>query len=205
MDLKTAILIGPSGCGKGTQAKLLKDYLETQDSEHPTHHFQTGEKFREFMQAGTYSAQKVKEVNERGGLQPGFMPIWIWSTLFIEGLTGDDHIITDGFPRRAEESPILHTAFEFYERKNPVVISFEMPDEAIVDRLVHGRKRADDTPEKVAERLQWFKHDVALAIAFFEEHPYYTVVHLDGDRSAECVHQDILSALNLPSADSENV
>jgi adenylate kinase family enzyme len=198
MELQTAVLIGPSGCGKGTQAGLLKTYLETHDTEHPTHYFQTGEKFREFMEGDLYTHRKIKEVLSRGGLAPGFLPIWIWGSLFIEGLTGDDHIITDGFPRRAEESPILHTAFEFYERKRPVVLSLEMPDEIIVQRLVEGRKRFDDTPEKVAERLRWFKHDVALAIAFFEEHPYYTVAHIDGNQTVAQVHHDILTALGLP-------
>lgn len=197
MDLKTAVLIGPSGCGKGTQALLLKEYLEKHDTEHPTHYFQTGEKFREFMEGDTHTQHKVKEVLTHGGLAPGFLPIWIWGSLFIEGLTGNDHIITDGFPRRAEESPILHTAFEFYERVSPVVISFEMPDEVIIERLVNVRKRFDDTPQKVAERLRWFKRDVSLAIRFFEEHPYYTVAHINGDQSVEAVHKDVLTALTL--------
>jgi adenylate kinase len=197
MQLQTAIFIGPSGCGKGTQAKLLQEYLETHDTEHPVHYFQTGEKFREFAKSDSYTAHRVREVLEKGGLQPGFMPIWIWSSLFIEGVTGNDHIITDGFPRRAEESPILHTAFEFYERENPTVLSFEVPDDALVERLVEGRKRADDTPENVRERLRWFKKDVSLALKFFEEHPYYTVVHLNGDQSVEKVHADILEALGI--------
>lgn len=197
MDLKTAILIGPSGCGKGTQAALLKEYLEQNDPEHPTHYFQTGEKFREFMEGDNYTHRKIKEVLSHGGLAPGFLPIWIWGSLFIEGVTGDDHIITDGFPRRAEESPILHTAFEFFERKAPVVVSFDMPDDVIVERLVNGRKRFDDTPEKVAERLKWFKRDVSLAIKFFEEHPYYTVAHINGDQTVEAVQRDVLHALSL--------
>jgi len=197
MDLKTAILIGPSGCGKGTQAQLLKDHLEQHDTEHPVHYFQTGEKFREFMEGDTYTQRKIKGVLAQGGLAPGFLPIWIWCSLFIEGITGNDHIITDGFPRRAEESPILHTAFGFYERKNPTVLSFELPDDIIIDRLVNGRKRFDDTPEKIAERLRWFRRDVSLAIKFFEEHPYYNVVPIDGSNTVEEVHRDILTALKL--------
>lgn len=197
MELQTVIFIGPSGCGKGTQAKLLKEYIEKHDTEHPTHYFQTGDKFREFMEGDKHTHHKIKEVLARGGLAPGFLPIWIWGSLFIEGVTGDDHIITDGFPRRAEESPILHTAFEFYERKNPTVISFEMPDDIIVERLVNGRKRFDDTPEKVAERLRWFRRDVSLAIKFFEENPYYRVQTVDGSKTVEEVHQTILSALGI--------
>lgn len=197
MELQTAILIGPSGCGKGTQAQLLVEYLKENDTEHPTHYFQTGEKFRDFMDGDTHTQRKVKEMLAEGTLMPGFLPIWIWGSLFIEGVTGNDHIITDGFPRRAEESPILHTAFEFYERKNPTVITFDIDDDLIMERLVHGRKRFDDTPEKVAERLRWFRRDVSLAIKFFEEHPYYKVVHIDGNRTIEEVHRDILRALGI--------
>lgn len=197
MDLITAILIGPSGCGKGTQAQLLVEYLRARDTEHPTHYFQTGDKFREFMEGPTFTQRKIRETLARGGLAPGFLPIWIWSSLFIDGVTGDDHIVTDGFPRRAEEAPILHTAFEFLERVRPVVISFDMPDEVIVERLVHGRKRFDDTPDKVAERLRWFRRDVSLAIRYFEEHPFYTVAHINGDQTVEAVHQDVRAALSL--------
>jgi len=197
MELKTAILIGPSGCGKGTQAKLLKEYLEKADAEHPVHYFQTGEKFREFMEGDTYTQYKIKQVLSEGGLAPGFLPIWIWGSLFIEGVTGNEHIITDGFPRRAEESPILHTAFEFYERKNPTVIVFDMDDKEIMKRLVEGRKRFDDTLEKVEERLRWFRRDVSLAIRFFEEHPYYTTVHVDGNKSIKEVHERIKQVLGI--------
>ncbi len=197
MELQTIILIGPSGCGKGTQAKLLKEYLEKNDTEHPVHYFQTGEKFREFMEGDTYTQHKIKEVLSEGGLAPGFLPIWIWGSLFIEGVTGNDHIITDGFPRRAEESPILHTAFTFYERKQPTVVVFDLDDETIVERLVEGRKRFDDTHEKVAERLKWFRRDVSLAIKFFEENPYYRVIHVDGSKTIEEVNRDILNALGI--------
>jgi adenylate kinase len=197
MELQTVLFIGPSGCGKGTQAKLLKEYLEKNDTNHPVHYFQTGEKFRNFAKSDNYTAKKVADVLEKGGLQPGFMPIWIWSSLFIEGVTGDEHIIADGFPRRAEESPILHTALEFYERPRPAVISFEVPDDILVERLVEGRKRADDTEENVRKRLAWFKRDASLAVKFFEEHSYYRVLHVDGNQSVEKVHDDILSFLTI--------
>jgi adenylate kinase len=197
MELKTVILIGPSGCGKGTQAELLKKAIEEKDNEHPVRYLQTGEKFREFMNGDTYIQKKTKEVLGNGGLAPGFLPILLWGELFVENITGNDHIICDGFPRRAEESPILHTAFEFLEREKPTVISFELEDDVIVDRLVNGRKRFDDTEEKVRERLRWFRRDVSLAIKFFEEHRYYNVVNINGDQSVEDVHKDILTAVNL--------
>mgnify|MGYP001297503187 CR=1 FL=1 len=197
MDLKTAILIGPSGCGKGTQAEKLKAHIEKVDPEHPTRYFQTGAKFREFMEGDTYIQKLVKEAQTEGKLMPAFLPIIMWGELFIESVTGDDHIICDGFPRRAEESPLLHSAFEFMGREKPAVISFELPDEVIIDRLVNGRKRFDDTPEKVTERLAWFRRDVSLAIKFFEEHSYYNVVAINGDQTPDEVHADILKALEL--------
>jgi adenylate kinase len=197
MELQTVILIGPSGCGKGTQAKLLKEHLEKVDTEHPVSYFQTGEKFREFMEGNSFTQAKVKEQLSAGKLPPGFLPIWIWGSLFIEGMTGNEHLILDGFPRRAEESPILHTAFEFYDRKKLTVIVLDLEDNVIIKRLVEGRKRHDDTPEKVAERLRWFRQNVSLAIKFFEEHSAYNVIHLDGSRSIDDVQADIRRVLEV--------
>lgn len=197
MDLKTAILIGPSGCGKGTQAKMLVEHLKKIDSERNVLHMQTGVKVREFIQGDSYVQKKVKKEQEEGTLMAAFLPIMMWGELFVEQVTGNDHILCDGFPRRAEESPLLHSALEFLERKNPVVLSFELDDKVVIERLVNGRKRFDDTSERVAQRLQWFRRDVALAIKFFEENPYYTVVHINGDQTPESVHADILKALQI--------
>lgn len=197
MDLKTAILIGPSGCGKGTQAKMLVEHLEQHDTEHPVRYLQTGENFRKFMEGDSYVQRRIKEALSEGKLAPGFLPIYIWSQLFIDNITGDDHLVCDGFPRRAEESPILHSAFEFLGREKPTVILFEVDDDVLIERLVNGRKRFDDTPEGVAERLRFFRKDVSLAIKFFEEHPYYNVVRINGNQTPEEVHQDILKALDI--------
>jgi len=197
MELQTIILIGPSGCGKGTQAKLLKEHLEKVDTEHPVQYFQTGESFRAFMEGNSFTQQKVKEQLSAGKLPPGFLPIWLWSSLFVENMTGNEHLILDGFPRRAEESPILHTALEFYDRKKLSVVVLDVEDDIIIKRLVEGRKRADDTPEKVAERLRWFRRNVSLAINFFEEHSAYDVLHFDGSRPIEDVFGDIKAALGI--------
>lgn len=199
MDLQTVILIGPSGCGKGTQATMLQEYLKAHDPEHPTKYLQSGSKFRDFIQGDTYTQKKIKEVVSNGGLSPGFLAVWIWSSMFVEQMEGNEHIIIDGFPRSVNEPILLHSAFEFYGRVKPTVISFEIDDAVIIERLVNGRKRADDTPEKVAERLRWFRRDVALSIKFFEEHPYYNVAHIQGDQTPEEVFRDIRTALQLPA------
>ncbi len=196
MESHTVILIGPSGCGKGTQAELLKSYLEENDETRPTHYFQTGSKFREFMEGETYTQRRIKEELTHGRLAPAFLPIWIWSSLFIEGVTGDEHLIIDGFPRRAEESPILHSALQFYERHNVKVVVFDIPDEAVVERLVHGRKRFDDTEEEVRRRLAWFRRDVRLTIEYFREHPDYDVRDIDAARSVEEVHRSIVACID---------
>ncbi len=196
MDQQTVILIGPSGCGKGTQAELLKSHLERTDATRPTHYFQTGAKFREFMEGDTFTQRRIKEELSAGHLAPAFLPIWIWSSLFIEGVTGDEHIIIDGFPRRSEESPVLHSALAFYERHHVKVMMFDISDEEVVERLVHGRKRFDDTEEEVRRRLAWFRRDVRLTIEYFREHPDYEVFDIDAARPIEEVHHAILTCLN---------
>ena len=70
------IFFGISGSGKGTQAKLLIDYLKKMDPAHETMYIETGARIREFIadNAG-YTRDVVKEIIDRGGLLPEFIPM----------------------------------------------------------------------------------------------------------------------------------
>ena len=49
MTPKTYIMIGRSGSGKGTQTKLLKEYIKKQDPETEILHVESGDEFRDFL------------------------------------------------------------------------------------------------------------------------------------------------------------
>lgn len=58
MTPQTFIFFGPSGSGKGTQARLLIEYLEKKDPERKTVYIETGRRFRDFITEASYTAKK---------------------------------------------------------------------------------------------------------------------------------------------------
>jgi adenylate kinase family enzyme len=198
VDIQTVIFYGCAGAGKGTQAALLQKHLEERNPERVTLNISTGDKFRAFASGDTYFAQKqVKEILNKGGLMPAFLPIWLWSGTFVEQLTGNEHLIVDGFPRRPEEAVVFDSAIDFFGRQHPMVVSLNVPAETVMQRLLEGRKRGDDKEEEIKSRLAWYEKEVVPTIQFFRDSPRYQVFDVEGTASIEEVHAAIKTKLQL--------
>lgn len=192
MSPQTFIFFGPSGCGKGTQAKLLIEEIKKRDSEKSVLYIETGQKFRDFITESSYTAKETKKIIDEGGLLPEFLPIWIWTEYLVRHIGGNEHIILDGLSRRAHEAPILDSAMKFYKREKPFVISIELSDEIAAERL-RNRGRSDDNNLDIEARLKWYKDNVIPAINYFKENSNYRFLSIDGARSIEEVHQEIVN------------
>lgn len=187
------VFFGVSGSGKGTQAELLQNYLSGQEGKEVLH-MQTGGLFREFMKQDSYSAHRVKSVLEEGGLLPAFLPIWIWTEYLINNFTGKEELIVDGASRRLIEAPVLDSALSFYEFKNKFVIYLLVSEEEAKRRLL-ARARHDDTLLDIKNRFAWFRRDVMPVIEYFKEKSGYRFLEVDGERSVEEIHEDIISRI----------
>ena len=192
MELKTFILIGRSGSGKGTQAKLLMESLRLRDSATPVTYLEAGQKFRDLIADDTYTSKLAGEIMKKGGLQPAFLAIHNWSHLFIETITGNEHLIIDGSPRKLNEARILAEAFKFYNRPKPIVIHIAVSRDWSKDKLL-ARKRADDTAADIEERLNWYETDVAPAVEYFRDSGSLRVVDINGEQTIEDVQKEIVS------------
>ncbi len=195
MSPQTIIFFGPSGAGKGTQAKLLIDSIKGKDSRDVLY-IETGQRFRDFSTEASYTAELTKEIMQKGGLLPEFLPIWIWTEYFIKHISGDEHMILDGLSRRAHEAPILDSALKFYKREKPYVISLEVSDDWAKERLI-SRGRNDDSGKDIDERIAWYHNNVKPAMDYFRNNAYYTFVPINGEQTIEQVHLDILKAIGL--------
>lgn len=193
MDKQTFIFFGPSGCGKGTQARMLIEKLKERDRATKVLYIETGQKFRDFTTESSFTAHETKRIIDEGGLLPEFLPIWIWTEYFVRHVSGNEHIVLDGLSRRAHEAPILDSAMKFYGRKNPVVISIELSDEVASERL-RNRGRSDDNKIDIEARLKWYKENVVPAINYFRDNPNYKFISIDGSGAIEDVHKQILQA-----------
>lgn len=196
MKNKTFIFFGKSGCGKGTQAQLLKSYLEKNDLGRRTVYVETGARFRDFMLEANYTSKLVNSVISHGGLLPGFLPIWIWTNFLIRNLEKDDHIILDGLSRRFSEATILDEALMFYAREKPYVVFVNVSDQWASKRLI-SRGRADDTADRIKERLEWFGNEVMKSVNYFKGNKNYNFIDLNGEQSIEEVQNELLSKIDF--------
>ena len=196
MQPKTFIFIGRSGSGKGTQAKLLIDALKAADPGRGVLYIQTGEEFREFIKGDGYTEKLAKESYEAGILMPEFLSIHQWVRALVERYTGDEHIIFDGTPRKFHEAGVLESVFGFYDIEKVWVINVEITPEESLKRLLL-RKRLDDDEDNIKKRMAWYETDVAPAVEYYRTNPGYHFLKIDGERSVEAIHADIVKRLGL--------
>ncbi|MBA3550764.1 nucleoside monophosphate kinase [Patescibacteria group bacterium] len=191
MTPQTFIFIGRSGCGKGTQVKLLDAYLKTQDPSTPIYHLETGDRFRKFIASDGYTNSIAKEIMISGKRQPDFLAVWMWANTFVEDLKGGEHMILDGISRSLPEAKILENAFEFYKREKIYIVYINV-GRAWSEKHLLARGRADDVSKDIKERLDWYERDVVPAVEYFKTNERYTFLDINGEQPIEKVHEDII-------------
>ena len=193
---RTIIFIGSQGSGKGTQARLLKEYFEIKSPAVPAFLFGTGAGFREFAGKDGVTNKLVSERLAPGEILPVFLPIWLWTKMCIENLKGNEHIIFDGSPRTELEAEVLESAFVFYGRRAVDVVVLNIPKATALERVL-SRGRADDTESAISARLNWFEENIRPVLGFFEENPRYNLISIDGTQTPDAVQAAIKTSLDL--------
>ena len=185
------LLMGRSGCGKGTQAKLLIKHLRDNNLGE-TLYVYTGEKLRNFAEKEETLAARMSKIKMKAGdLLPSFLAVWLWSGALIEGIDENNIVIMDGSPRTLLEALMTDDAMEFYGRSNVVPIFLETSEEWSTQRLL-GRGRSDDSLKSIKKRMAYFEKSVAPIIDYYEKESKYKLIKVNGEQSVEDVHREIL-------------
>lgn len=195
----TILLMGRSGCGKGTQAELLKNVLEERAGKGSALYVYTGEELRKMaQQKETQTGQLLElKVMEAGIKAPDFLAIAAWGSVLINKLTPGLHLILDGSPRTVLEARILDEAFEFYDRKNVLPILLDVSRKESFSRL-KARGRFDDTDETINNRLDYYEKYVVPAIEYYKNKSKNKLIVIDANpRDIQKIHQDIIKAISL--------
>ncbi len=120
-----AVFLGPPGAGKGTQAKRLA--LAT-----GVLHLSTGDMLRQAVAEGTELGKKAKTYMDAGTLVPDGLMV----DLIAEKLSGGaGSYILDGFPRTLPQAGALDRILEKLGLPLKDVVSFQVPQDALVRRL----------------------------------------------------------------------
>lgn len=173
------LLFGKPGAGKGTQAPKLAEALKL-----PT--LATGDVLRQAVREGTPLGRKAKEYMDRGDLVPDDVILGIVG----EALARPEYqrgVILDGVVRTVPQAEGLKKVLAGLNRKLDAVLSFEIGNDDIVQRLggrtvcekcqtpYTGRnagekcdkcggtlvRRKDDEPDAIRNRLRVYEQQTA--------------------------------------------
>jgi len=185
------IMLGAPGTGKGTQGKLISTHFEIPN-------ISTGDILRSAISNNTQVGIEAKSYIDNGELVPDDVMI----SLIKDRLKNDDCIngfILDGFPRTVKQAKALDQFFYENKLKLDFVISLELDQDKIIERLTSRRlcnncgkdyniitnpppennkcevcggeiiQRSDDTEETVTNRLAVYKEKTKPLKEYFEK------------------------------------
>jgi adenylate kinase len=142
------VFLGPPGCGKGTQAKLLRE-------RHGVVSVGTGDILRAAIRHGGELGQKVEPYLKSGQLVPNGLV----NDIVAEFFHRDDRptrFVMDGYPRTLAQATWLETMLYGIGLALQHAVLFKVSDEEVVRRLsgrLMAEGRADDGEETVRHRL----------------------------------------------------
>ena len=122
------VFTGAPGCGKGTQARILKE---------KTHicHLSTGEMLREYAAQDTPLGRNLKALLDKGEFATDEMIIEMVRNRI--GKPDCEHgFILDGFPRTLPQAEVLESLLADKGIKLTCVLEIQVPDEIIMERIL---------------------------------------------------------------------
>lgn len=195
MQPYTFVFFGMFGSGKGTQIKLLMEYLKSKYHKEVVY-AGTGEGLRNLLSLENDTSTVVKDYMMRGELIPDFLVTSLVTNTFISNLTPDKVIFMDGYPRTVAQAGVFESMMKFFNRNNIKFIYIELSKEEAVRRN-SLRGRADDTLDSFNKRYEEHVNNEILAMSYFENKEGYEVFKINGEKSIEEVNKDIINTLKI--------
>lgn len=127
--MNIVILIGPPGCGKGTQSKIL-------EQEYGFVQISTGDILREKQKDNSDLAKKLKDLMSQGKLVPDEIILEVTYAKINELINDNVSVILlDGFPRTLYQAEQLDSFTDLNKIKIRSVISMKITESDLVKRI----------------------------------------------------------------------
>ncbi len=149
-----AVIFGPPGSGKGTQASRVALRLGIP-------HVAAGDMLRDEVARGTDLGREAKPIMDAGGLVPDDLVVRMIESRLNQPDAAHG-VLLDGYPRTIAQATALDAMLAARKQQVAEVISLEVPDDELRDRILRRagiEGRSDDTPERLAQRLRVYRED----------------------------------------------
>ena len=178
------VFVGPPGVGKGTQSKLLLDYLQVP-------HLSTGDMLRKAFQEKTEVGLLSQQYMSSGQLVPDTIILRIVG----DRLGGDckDGCLFDGFPRTLRQAQALDELLEKRGAPLDAALELKVDEDELVRRLA-ARGRADDHPDVIRQRLESYRRKTEPLLDYYRQRGLLHSV--DGTGTPEQVFDRIKTVLD---------
>jgi len=210
------LLFGPPGSGKGTQGRLIIEWL---GNTIPS--ISTGDMLRAEIAADTPLGRETQSIIAAGVLVPDDLINAALSSR-IQQPDCQRGFMLDGYPRTVEQAQYLDTLLASRNLPAPVVIHLDVPADVLVGRMVSRRHcsqcgqmfnilskrprvadrcdgdgaplvmRKDDREDVIRERLRTYEEVTRPVVAHYPSDRYFQI---SGDRSAPYIFEEITRIL----------
>lgn len=208
------LLFGPPGCGKGTQSRLITNWLHI-----PA--ISTGDMLRAEITAGSPLGKLAGSIMASGGLVGDDLVNQMLKLRVCQPDCESGYLL-DGYPRTVEQADFLDNLLVERGVSSPLVLHLDVPNDALIGRMTSRRQcpqcqriynllhqrpktagicdddaaplitRKDDKEEVVRERLRMYDDVTRPVLAYYQYRNYYQI---RGDRSPTYIFEAITGVL----------
>lgn len=181
-----ALIIGPQGAGKGTQAMRICAELGIP-------HVSTGDLFRANITGGTELGKLAQQYMDAGQLVPDDVTQQMVEDRLFQP-DAQHGFLLDGFPRNIRQADWLSAMLAKHHAPIEKVLLLTAPDDVLIERML-ARGRADDTLAAIRRRLDIYHAETLPLVEYYDG----KVVRVEGYGTVDEVHDRVLAALQIPA------
>jgi adenylate kinase len=208
------LLFGPPGSGKGTQSRLITNWLAI-----PA--ISTGDMLRAEIQNGTPLGKAARSIMASGGLVGDDLV----NKMLAQRIAQPDcksGFLLDGYPRTVQQAEYFDRLVAERGLPKPIILHLDVPMDALIGRMTSRRQcpkcgriynllhqppkksgfcdddgtpldtRKDDQEDVVRERIRTYDELTRPVLAYYQDRNYHQI---RGDRSPSYIFEEITGIL----------